>query len=70
VSGTVTANGIRVRNGASLDASIIGTIDKGQKFTILEEVNNWDKIEYKTGGYGWVAGWYLDKSYSESPSGT
>jgi N-acetylmuramoyl-L-alanine amidase len=68
VLGTVTANGIRVRNVASLDASTIGTINKGQKFTILEEVNNWDKIEYKTGSYGWVAGWYMDKTYAHTSS--
>jgi N-acetylmuramoyl-L-alanine amidase len=68
VTGYVTANGIRVRNGASLDANIIGTVDKGQKFAVFEEVNNWAKIEYKTGNYGWVAGWYLDKSYTHTSS--
>lgn len=68
--GTVTASGIRVRNGASLGAGVIGTINKGQKFTILKEANNWDKIEYKTGSFGWVAGWYLDKSYTYTTSST
>ncbi|WML45509.1 SH3 domain-containing protein [Neobacillus sp. PS3-40] len=65
--GTVTANGIHIRSGSSLNTKIIGTVNKGQHFTIVEEVNNWDKIEYKSGTYGWVAGWYLDKS---SPSNT
>ena len=33
----------------------------GQTFTILEEANNWVKIEFKKGSYGWVANWYLEK---------
>ncbi len=60
--GTVTASSLSVRSGSSLNASVIGSVSKGQGFPILEENNNWAKIEYKTGSFGWVAGWYLDKS--------
>ena len=38
-------------------------------FTILEENNNWAKIEYKSGSFGWVAGWYLEKKTVKSQSG-
>lgn len=60
--GTVTANSLSVRSGSTLNASIIGTVSMGESFTILEENNNWAKIEYKSGKFGWVAGWYLNES--------
>ena len=69
INGTVTAGSLSVRSGSSLDTSIIGTVTKGQSFAILEENNNWVKIEYKSGRFGWVAGWYLDKTTANSQSG-
>ncbi|WP_053367246.1 SH3 domain-containing protein [Bacillus sp. FJAT-27245] len=62
VSGTVTATALSVRSEGSLNGKIISSVSKGQTFTILEETNNWAKIEYSPGKIGWVAGWYLDKS--------
>ncbi|MFJ5758141.1 SH3 domain-containing protein [Neobacillus sp. NPDC093182] len=59
--GTVTASNLSVRSDSSLNSDIIGSITKGQKFTILEETNNWFKIEYKPGKTGWAAGWYFNK---------
>lgn len=60
--GTVTATTLSVRSEGSLNGKIIASINKGQTFTILEEANNWAKIEYSPGKIGWVAGWYLDKA--------
>ncbi|WP_316571893.1 SH3 domain-containing protein [Neobacillus sp. YIM B06451] len=62
VSGTVTATALSVRSEGSLNGKIIATVSKGQTFAILEEANNWAKIEYLPGKIGWVAGWYLEKS--------
>lgn len=59
--GTVTASSLSVRSDTSLNSDIIGSITMGQKFTILEEKNNWIKIEYKPGKIGWAAGWYFNK---------
>jgi N-acetylmuramoyl-L-alanine amidase len=59
--GTVTASNLSVRSDSSLNSEIIGSITMGQKFTILDEKNNWFKIEYKPGKIGWAAGWYFNK---------
>lgn len=69
INGTVTANSLSVRAGASLNTKLLGTVTKGLSFTILEEKNNWAKIEYKSGSFGWIAGWYLDKNAVKSQSG-
>lgn len=69
VIGTVTANSLSVRSSSSLNSKIVGTIAKGEQFTILEEVNSWVKIEFKPGSFGWAAGWYLEKNTANSSSG-
>lgn len=61
-TGTVTANSLSVRSSASLNSDLIGSVTMGQSFTILEENNSWAKIEYKSGSFGWVAGWFLEKN--------
>ncbi|MFP7297512.1 SH3 domain-containing protein [Neobacillus niacini] len=66
VIGTVTASSLSIRDGSSLNARIIGSVSKGQKFAILDEVNNWVKIEYKSGKTGWAAGWYFSKDQAKS----
>ncbi|WHX99432.1 SH3 domain-containing protein [Neobacillus sp. DY30] len=58
--GIVTASTLSVRSDTTLNSNIIGSITKGQKFTILEEKNSWFKIEYKPGKIGWAAGWYFN----------
>jgi N-acetylmuramoyl-L-alanine amidase len=68
-TGSVTAGSLSVRSESSLNSKIIGTISSGQSFTILEENNNWAKIEYKSGSFGWVAGWYLSKTTAKTQSG-
>jgi N-acetylmuramoyl-L-alanine amidase len=66
-TGTVTASNLSVRSDSSLNSDIIGSITQGQKFTILEEKNNWFKIEYKPGKIGWAAGWYFNKDKANTP---
>lgn len=66
--GEVTASTLYVRDGNSQDSEVIGKVYKGDKFPILETSNNWVKIEYKSGSYGWVAGWYIEQSAQAVPS--
>jgi N-acetylmuramoyl-L-alanine amidase len=68
IIGTVTASSLSVRESYSLNAKVVASVSKGQSFAILKEVNNWVKIEYKTGKYGWVASWYIDKKSNSAPS--
>src|SRR5690606_2523572 len=64
---TVSASTLSIRDSASLDGSVIGQVLKGQRFAILEESNNWVKIEYETGKTGWAAGWFFEKSQNKAP---
>lgn len=65
-SGKITATSLNVRETPSLNGKNIGTVSQGQTFSIIEEQNNWAKIEYESGVYGWVAGWFLEKDGQES----
>ncbi len=66
VIGTVTASNLSVRSDNSLNSEIIGSVSKGQKFNILDEVNNWVKIEFQPGKIGWAAGWYFTKNKTKT----
>lgn len=68
IVGSVTVDRLRIHKSPSLNSSIVGTVNMGQSLTILEEKNNWDKVKVKSGGYGWIAGWYIDTSLSSSKS--
>lgn len=63
----VIATTLSIRDSGSMNGNPIGQVFKGQKFTILEESNNWVKIEYETGKTGWAAGWFFEKSQGSSP---
>jgi N-acetylmuramoyl-L-alanine amidase len=64
---TVTASTLSIRDNASLNGNVIGQVLKGQSFPILEESNNWVKIEYETGKTGWAAGWFFEKGQNNAP---
>ncbi|MDF2858344.1 MAG: N-acetylmuramoyl-L-alanine amidase [Neobacillus sp.] len=66
ITGVVTASSLNVRSNYSLNSSIVGKITKGQRFSIIEEDNNWIKIEYQPGKFGWAASWYFNKDQSNA----
>ncbi|MEH7123997.1 SH3 domain-containing protein [Bacillus sp. JJ1773] len=67
-SAKVTATSLTVRDTASLSGKAIGSVQQNESYQIIEEANNWAKIEYEKGLFGWVASWYLDKSDIAKPS--
>jgi N-acetylmuramoyl-L-alanine amidase len=66
ILGKVTANELNVRSKGDLTSKIVGSVIKGTSFVILEEKNNWSKIEYSPTKYGWVNTWYLEKTIPKS----
>lgn len=58
--GKVTASILNVRNSHSFNAPVVGTVTMNSTYKLLEEKNNWYKIEYAKNQYGWVAGWYIE----------
>lgn len=63
----VTATSLTVRDTASLSGKAIGSVQQNETYQMIEEANNWTKIEYEKGLFGWVASWYLDKSETAQP---
>ncbi|WP_125929109.1 SH3 domain-containing protein [Bacillus canaveralius] len=70
VTATATADNLQVRAEGTFEAEVISSISKGEEYPILEEKNNWTKIEYESGSSGWVASWYLSKSARKSSKAT
>ena len=68
VTGTVTANVLNVRSGASTSYSIVGKLSKGEKVEILLSNNGWHKIQYSQDNTGWVCNDYVSTSSASSSS--
>ena len=56
---TVNVESLLVRDEASLNGSIVGKVTRGESYSILEESNEWYRIQLSNGGDGWVAGWFM-----------
>ncbi|MCM3669951.1 SH3 domain-containing protein [Mesobacillus maritimus] len=59
---TVSATSLYVRDEGNLNGNVVGQVFKGQSFNILEEKNNWIKVEYQPGKTGWAASWFFDQA--------
>ncbi len=59
VTGTVTANGLRIRSGAGTDYKVVGSLDYGDEVVILEQKEaddmTWGKIKE-----GWISMEFVD----------
>jgi N-acetylmuramoyl-L-alanine amidase len=60
--GIITVHGLNVRDETSLNGRIVGKVSKGEKYTLLNEKNNWYQIKLSNGSKGWIAGWYVQKT--------
>ncbi|CUQ16558.1 SH3 domain-containing protein [Clostridium baratii] len=57
--GKVNASALNVRSNPSIRNSVIGTLSRGSKVTIVSTSNGWHKIKYKN-GYGYVSADYIN----------
>lgn len=54
----ITASALNVRQGADVNSKAVGSVKKGQVFTIVEEKNGWGKLK---SGLGWIKLSYTTK---------
>lgn len=58
-AGGVTANQVNIRAGPGIHNTVIGQLSKGEQIYILEEFEQWHRIEPIAECYGWVSEKYL-----------
>ncbi len=63
----VTGSGINVRAGPGLSYRIVGAVDKGDRYTVLQQKNGWSKLQLTKKSTGWIKGTYLNLLNSGSP---
>ena len=66
-AGTVTASSVNFRDGASLNAGVIGALPNGAAVKILGVNGNWYQVEYN-GKTGYVSSDYLKVSGAAAPA--
>ena len=52
---------LRVREEPTVNASEAARVNPGDKFDLIEEKDNWYKIEYEKGSFGWISSEYASK---------
>lgn len=55
----VTVDKLNVRNGPSLQDTILTTLPKQTVLTVIQKQNDWVQVKLSDGRTGWVAGWYV-----------
>ena len=66
--GTVTASSLNIRSGPSTNYSIVTTVKKNDKVSILKSSNGWYKIETVSGKEGWASSSYISLSNDNADS--
>lgn len=55
---TVTVDAVNVRKKADLSSKRLGVAYRGEQFKVLEQSNNWVRIQYKDNTEGWIYTFY------------
>ncbi|WP_285765503.1 SH3 domain-containing protein [Peribacillus sp. SI8-4] len=63
----VTASNLHVRKDASLNAKVIGSVNKDETYTVLQTKGRMTQIQLSNSEKGWVVSWYLEKERVEEP---
>ena len=66
--GTVTASSLNIRSGPCTNYSIVTTVKKNDKVSILKSSNGWYKIETVSGKEGWASSSYISLSNDNADS--
>ncbi|MGE1162216.1 SH3 domain-containing protein [Peribacillus simplex] len=61
----VTATGLNVRKGASLNSKVIGSVNKDETYAVLQTKGKMTQIQLSGSKKGWVVSWYLEKENVE-----
>ncbi|MGE5633290.1 MAG: C40 family peptidase [Caulobacteraceae bacterium] len=66
---SVTASALNLRKGPSTSKSIVVTLKKGLKLTVIDQSNGWYKVKTPAGTLGWVIGTYVTSSGTTAARG-
>lgn len=68
-TGTVSGSDVRMRSGAGTNSSVITTLDKGTKMSVIGASGNWYEVSY-SGKTGYVSADYMKLSVGNASSST
>ncbi len=64
LAGTVTGNGVNLRQSPSLSGKSLTTLSKGERVVIMDRFNWWYKISYN-GKVGYMSAEYVEPTYND-----
>ena len=57
--GTAVTLSLKVRDESNYDSNVMGSITMGEKVSVLEDMGEWSKIQYKN-NTGYILNEYVD----------
>ena len=66
--GGITADRVNIRAGAGIHFTVLGKLAKGEQIVILEELDEWYRIQPVTKSYGWVSDEFLTFKSRDVPA--
>ena len=57
---TVTGEVVNIRSGPGTNYGLVGQATKASVLPVLEQNNDWYKVQLSNGASGWVAGWLVE----------
>jgi spore germination protein YaaH len=71
LAGIITSQQANIRDNSSSSAMVIGSATKGASLVIVDEKNDWYRVQTENGADGWVAKWMVStKNLSSGVSNT
>lgn len=67
-TGSVNVGVLNLRENASMDSNVIGTLYQGQTLTVNESANGWYKVTTAAGSVGYVYAQYITLGAAQAPS--
>lgn len=64
--GTITGDGVNLRDSNSTDSSVITTLSSGAQLSVLEDMDGWFKVASPKGGVAYVTSDYLKITQSDA----
>jgi uncharacterized protein YgiM (DUF1202 family) len=58
---TVDVAGLRVHTAPSLEASVVGSVNRGQRLAVARRTGSWIKVQLLSGGPGWISSRFVQQ---------
>ena len=65
--GIVLPPKLNVRAGPNMNYGVVAVVNRGDKLSVLQEINGWVKVKAPTNAIAWISGDFIESTKKETP---